>query len=266
MTELNFAEMWKERQLESFDGEIWKQCTVSAFYEISNYGRVKQIRSITKSKHPIPRITPQRLDGKGYCTCSLITTDSKCSNGFKVHRLVGFCFIENSNNLEQINHINGQKTFNVVYNLEWISNLDNMRHSYKIGLREDSSKGEMNGRSILSEKDVIKIYENLEFKTINEHMKEYGVERSTIQLIYADKHWVHVTQGLKKRFVSTQDVYSKCYNDKELFIFKTRSDLLEKLYCSKTRIKNRNIKHHISGYDVEFITAREYFDILYSME
>lgn len=263
MAELNFEEMWKERQLESFDGEIWEQCTVSAFYEISNYGRIKQIRSITKSKHPIPRITPQRLDNKGYCSCSIIVDNSKSSNGFKVHRLVGFCFIENLNNLEQINE---KKTCNVVNNLEWISNLDNMRHSYEIGLREDSSKGEMNGRSVLTEKDVIKIYENLEFKTIDEYMKEYGVERSTIQLIYSDKNWVHVTKSLKKRFVSSQDVYSKCYNDKEFLIFKTRADLLEKLYCSKTRIRNRDIKHHISGYDVEFITAKEYFDILYSME
>ena len=42
MTELNFADMWKERQLESFEGEIWKQCTVSAFYEIRNYGRINK--------------------------------------------------------------------------------------------------------------------------------------------------------------------------------------------------------------------------------
>ena len=264
MTELNFADMWKERQLESFEGEIWKQCTVSAFYEISNYGRIKQIGSITKSKHPIPRITPQRLDSKGYCSCSLITTDSKHSNGFKTHRLVGFCFIENLNNLEHINHINGQKTFNVVYNLEWMSNLDNMRHSYRIGLRKDSSKGEMNGRSVLSEKDVIKVYENFELKTVNEYMEEYKVERSAIQLIYNDKNWTHITKDLKKRFISIYDVYSKCYNETEFFIFKTRVDLLEKLRCSKTRIRNRNIKLNINGYTVEFITAREYFDILYS--
>ena len=264
MTELNFEEMWKERQLESFDGEIWKPCTESDYYEISNYGRVKQIGTMTKSKHPIPRITPQRLDGKGYCSCSLITTNSKRSNGFKVHRLVGFCFIQNPNNLEQINHINGKKTFNKVDNLEWISNLDNMRHSYEIGLREFSSRGEMNGRSVLNEENVRDIYENKEYKTIKELCEIYGTERSTIQAIMDDKHWTYVTKNLNKAPVSIYDVYSKCYNENETIVFKTRKDLLEKLNCSKTRIKDRNTKKFINGYWVEFITAKEYYEILYN--
>jgi hypothetical protein len=36
MKELVFSEMWKEMQLDDFEGEIWKPCTESLYYEISN--------------------------------------------------------------------------------------------------------------------------------------------------------------------------------------------------------------------------------------
>lgn len=47
------------------------------------------------------------------------------------HVLVAKAFIPNPDNLEQVNHKDGNRTNNTVDNLEWISRSENILHSYK---------------------------------------------------------------------------------------------------------------------------------------
>ena len=47
-----------------------------------------------------------------------------------VHRVIAKTFIENPNNLPQVNHIDGNKLNNNVDNLEWCSISDNLKHSF----------------------------------------------------------------------------------------------------------------------------------------
>ncbi|PNX51340.1 MAG: hypothetical protein BV456_03575 [Thermoplasmata archaeon M8B2D] len=55
--------------------------------------------------------------GHGYLGVSL--TKNKKAKTHKVHRLIALTFIENKNNLPQVNHKDEDKTNNCVDNLEW---------------------------------------------------------------------------------------------------------------------------------------------------
>jgi hypothetical protein len=53
---------------------------------------------------------------------------------YKLHRLIGECFIEKPEGKNQINHKDCNKLNNDVSNLEWCNNSENQLHAYKNGL------------------------------------------------------------------------------------------------------------------------------------
>ena len=53
---------------------------------------------------------------------------------FYLHRLIATHFIDNPNNLPQVNHIDGNKLNNSINNLEWVTVQENIIHAYKHGL------------------------------------------------------------------------------------------------------------------------------------
>ena len=65
-----------------------------------------------------------------------VTLLKKCKPFYTgVHRLVAQAFIPNPQDKPQVNHIDGNKENNCVNNLEWVTNEENMQHSWKTGLR-----------------------------------------------------------------------------------------------------------------------------------
>ena len=92
----------------------------------------------------IPAIGKYYVDKYGFIYdvngLRLIRTPSKAGylrvsidgNLHYVHRLVAQAFIPNPYNLPCVNHKDGDKTNNFVDNLEWCTQLDNVRHSINV--------------------------------------------------------------------------------------------------------------------------------------
>lgn len=99
--------------------EIWKTITGYEDYQVSNLGRVK---SLKRGKEKILK----NLDrGNGYFYIELNRKK------YSVHRLVAEAFLENPENLPQINHKDENKQNNCVSNLEWCSSQYNMTYNNK---------------------------------------------------------------------------------------------------------------------------------------
>lgn len=68
------------------------------------------------------------INSRGYPYLTL-TSDNGEKKGFTLHRLLAIGFIDNPENLPQVNHKNKIKTDFSIDNLEWISARDNVVHS-----------------------------------------------------------------------------------------------------------------------------------------
>ena len=147
--------------------EKWKQIVGYNDYYVSNYGRVKS----TKRKNAI--ILNGRDDGKGYLKVALYDSDGKAKE-LRISRLVAEHFINNKYNKEQVNHINGDKQDNRVCNLEWVTNLENTRHSFEHLDRASKMPTKKVAKVDLQDNIIIK-YESIKDASICE-----GVHRQSI--------------------------------------------------------------------------------------
>ena len=93
--------------------------------------RIKNNKTSTRKEKIL---TPLKLT-KGYLGIKLYDENQK-GRMFRIHRLVAEAFISKNTDKEQVNHIDGNKENNCATNLEWCSQSENMKHSYRIGLRD----------------------------------------------------------------------------------------------------------------------------------
>ncbi|MCI0374689.1 NUMOD4 domain-containing protein [Lacticaseibacillus paracasei] len=105
---MNSTEVWKD--VEGFEG----------LYQVSNMGRVRSL----DRKDEIGRTVNERVlagwyDNHGYRVVTLHRDGN--TKKWRVHRLVAIAFLDNPDNLPEINHKDEDKANNVVSNLEWCS-------------------------------------------------------------------------------------------------------------------------------------------------
>lgn len=90
--------------------EMIKEVTGFPKYLIDTNGNIYNKRTMKKLK--------DRDNGRGYRAVRLYNSEGKMINKY-VHRLVAETFIDNPNNLPEVNHIDEDKSNNCVDNLEW---------------------------------------------------------------------------------------------------------------------------------------------------
>ena len=113
------------------NSEIWKPIIGwEDIYAISNYGYVKNI--ITN------KYIAGDINNFGYHRVTLY--NNNFHKRYFRHRLVAMHFIENPNNYKFVNHIDGIKSNNSIYNLEWCDQSYNEKHAFKMGLRKKVNK------------------------------------------------------------------------------------------------------------------------------
>ena len=96
--------------------EKWEPILKNTNYEISNYGRFRNKKG---------KILKLNINARGYLYCN-ISTNGKITK-VKIHRLVAKTFIDNPNNKDTVNHIDGNKLNNHVNNLRWCTIGENLK-------------------------------------------------------------------------------------------------------------------------------------------
>lgn len=105
----------------------WQEVKGFENYLISDNGEVysKKSKSLLKPRYNKDGYIYYRLSKPG-----------SIQKDFRAHRLVALTYIENSSNLETVNHIDGDKTNNHYSNLEWMNRADQLQHAYDLGLKK----------------------------------------------------------------------------------------------------------------------------------
>ena len=119
-------------------------------YRVSNYGRV--FNCVTNA------FNNTNETGYGYINTSINTIYG--SKHMCIHRLMMLCFYPIDNpELYQVNHKDGNKKHNELYNLEWVTPSENIQHAYDTGLHH---LGENNVHTTISNEIAIAICERLQ--------------------------------------------------------------------------------------------------------
>lgn len=185
-------------KIDLIENEIWKNVVgYEEFYEISNFGRLKTKQRSLINVRNIEHRTQEFLmspciNKKGYFQCSL--SNGKVKKSFLVHRLVALAFISPLKEKPFINHIDGNPLNNLVSNLEWCTQKENVIHGFETGLTK-SLFGENHKLAVLNEYKVLAIRRlhkiNPKFNR-SEVAKKLKVKNECIGKIILRRTWKHI--------------------------------------------------------------------------
>ena len=192
----------KERWIPFCDGE----------YEVSQYGRIKHnfkehYRLLGGSKH---------LDGYMFVTIH--------GTQIPLHRIVAKAFhAESYKEGMVVNHIDGNKHNNFADNLEWVTQKENIRHSYENNLQPKAVKKYKGKFSAEIRGEIKRLWEEGEMSK-REIARRYGINHTTVCSIINDKYkyadsvnlfeevarpWVDTLNELRDSWFDAEDEASK---------------------------------------------------------
>lgn len=116
-----------------------------------------------------------------------------------VHRLVAQAFLPNPNNFPEVNHIDGNKSNNILSNLEWTTRQGNALHGTRV---LGKNRGETHSNTKLTKDDVILIMGLLNSGwTQTEISKLFDVTNHAIYRIEHGFNWTWLTGYSRKEVV-----------------------------------------------------------------
>jgi hypothetical protein len=119
---------WEYEDYPTIEGEFWKEITFIPNvqgYQVSSEGRLQDNNGKMYFGH---------TDEAGYVRV--------CINEslYRMHILVAKAFLPNWHNKPHVNHKDGNRNNNRLYNLEWCTRSENMQHAYDTGLNKRKGK------------------------------------------------------------------------------------------------------------------------------
>jgi len=115
--------------------EIWRALPSVTGVEVSTFGRVRTLDKVVSNGRGTYLVKGRVLkpfgSGNGYL-CVSIKVDGKWTKK-TIHRLVAQAFIDNPDNLPQVNHKDCDRTNNDIKNLEWCDGFYNQQYRQKYG-------------------------------------------------------------------------------------------------------------------------------------
>lgn len=164
--------------------ETWKDITgYEGLYQVSNFGRVKSLERY-RNNHGKQQFVPEsikatRKDKQGYLLLDLYKDNKQKT--IRVHRLVAEHFIENPDNKETVNHIDGNKANNGANNLEWATFKEQNKHFYIHNLKsEDNINKAVKAMNRAQAKKVKCLNSGVIYESASEAARTIGISGSLV--------------------------------------------------------------------------------------
>ena len=220
-------------------GETWRPITKLSvpkvkenMYFVSDRGRVIS-RSIHRKEE---RILSLVETNNGYFRVGLRHDDGEFRY-YLIHRIVMIEFnpVYNFQNL-QVNHIDGIKSNNCIWNLEWVTCKENIIHAYKTGLKTQY-RGEQCSYATITNAQAEQIAKLLITKQYSHEQiaNIVGCHTNIVRSISSGSTWIDIynkynLENYKKEFVlrlSDEDLHKlfKYFQDHKNINYKYKSEL-----------------------------------------
>ncbi len=132
----------------------------------------------------------QRPDTNGDGYACFTAGKKGCRRKIRTHTIVGQLFVENPNNLPELDHLDNNRMNPSASNLEWVTHQENIKRAHKRGSYEGKHIGEDNPRAKLNKNivnDIRKDFEN--GLTQNKISQKYSIPWSTVHNIVTYQTW-----------------------------------------------------------------------------
>lgn len=183
--------------------ELWKPLLEYKGIEVSSVGRIRKAANKRRKERIL---TEFPKDKDGYCRCSVQRLDGTWTSQ-PVHRLVAKAFIDNPDNKESVNHIDGNRTNNRVENLEWVTAKENVIHSFKFGNRKKCK--EVPKRTLLTDFQISQIDKLRGIYTVNQIAKLFNIEYQSL------KNIIHKKKQCERLDNQQPSIYNSIYEGSE---------------------------------------------------